>query len=361
MHCATNPAVISLGRCSGDCNRILQIFGDWPNQGWISPPKSRLIEAKLQMPRFGLFTGLLKMSEHTAGSRHVGFIGLGNMGGALAMRLLAPSLTVFDNDPDRTTPFVDGGATAAPDLAMLARRCDVIFACLPTSAVTEAVLFGADGLVDHMRPGQIFVDMTSGDPAISRDQAVRMADRGLTFVDAPVSGGPRGAREGTIAIIVGGSAASFADLQPLLRQISSNIFHAGPVGAGHALKAGNNLLNLICRMASFEVVSLLVNEGVDPARAVDILQKSSGRNYATEITLPDNILSGKMLQGFSMALMQKDAGLALGMAAAHGQAMPLGAEAFAELEAAIATHGAEADMSLVALDFESRTGARIRP
>ena len=273
MHFVTNPAAISLGRCSVDCNRILQIFGDWPNQGWISPPKSRLIEAKLQMPRFGLFTGLLKMSEHTAGFRHVGFIGLGNMGSALAMRLLSPSLTVFDNDPDRTTPFVDGGAIVALDLVMIAHRCDVIFACLPTSAVTEAVLFGADGLVDHMRPGQIFVDMTSGDPAISRDQAVRMTDRGLTFVDAPVSGGPRGAREGTIAIIVGSSAASFADLQPLLGQISNNIFHAGPVGAGHALKAGNNLLNLICRMASFEVLSLLVNEGVDPVRAVDILQK----------------------------------------------------------------------------------------
>jgi 3-hydroxyisobutyrate dehydrogenase len=81
----------------------------------------------------------------------------------------------------------------------------------------------------------------------------------------------------------------------------------GRLGRGHALKAGNNLLNLICRMASFEVVSLLVNAGVDAGRAVDILQKSSGRNYATEITLPDNILSGKMHQGFSMALMKKDA------------------------------------------------------
>ena len=92
------------------------------------------------------------------------------------------------------------------------------------------------------------------------------------------------------------------------------IFLAGPVGTGHALKAGNNLLNLICRLASFEVVSLMVNEGIDPRCAVEILQKSSGRNYATEITLPDNILSGKMRQGFSMALMQKDASLAIDMA-----------------------------------------------
>ena len=114
-------------------------------------------------------------------------------------------------------------------------------------------------------------------------------------------------------------------------------------------------------MASFEVVSLLVNAGVDAGRAVDILQKSSGRNYATEITLPDNILSGKMHQGFSMELMQKDAGLALGMAAAMAQDMPLGASAFDALQDAINTHGDAADMSLVALSYEAKTGARIRP
>jgi len=109
------------------------------------------------------------------------------------------------------------------------------------------------------------------------------------------------------------------------------------------------------------VVSLLVNAGVDPDRAVDILQKSSGRNYATEITLPDNILSGKMHQGFSMELMRKDAGLALGMAAAMAQDMPLGASAFRALQEAIDSHGADADMSLVALFYEAKTGARIRP
>ena len=300
------------------------------------------------------------MTAQDSASRPIGFIGLGNMGGALAMRLVSPSLMVFDADPARVTPFTDGGAVAA-SLDEIAAACEVIFACLPTSAVTEAVLFGAGGLAGKMRAGQIFVDMTSGDPAISRDQAARLALQGIDFVDAPVSGGPRGAREGSIAIIVGGSDGLYQTLLPLLHRISSNIFHAGPVGAGHALKAGNNLLNLICRMASFEVVSLLVNEGVDPQRAVEILQKSSGRNYATEITLPDNILSGKMHQGFSMGLMHKDAGLALGMAVARTQDMPIGQAAFAALQAAVDMHGAEADMSLVALDYEERTGARIRP
>jgi len=291
----------------------------------------------------------------------IGFIGLGNMGAALAMRLLDPSLMVYDPDQTAMTSFVDGGAIAAVDLVAMAKQCDIIFTCLPTSAVCESVLFGDGGMAGHMKAGQIFIDMTSGDPAISRDQAARLKKAGIDFVDAPVSGGPRGAREGVIAIMVGGDAALYAQLLPLFGRISSNIFHAGPVGAGHALKAGNNLLNLICRMASFEVVSLLVNAGVDAGRAVDILQKSSGRNYATEITLPDNILSGKMHQGFSMALMKKDAGLALGMAAAMAQDMPLGTSAFDALQDAINNHGDAADMSLVALSYETKTGARIRP
>ena len=227
--------------------------------------------------------------------------------------------------------------------------------------MTENVLFGPDGLSPHLSSRHIIVDMTSGDPAKSRDHARRLADAGICFADAPVSGGPRGARDGVIAIMVGGSDPLYKILHPVLSAISCNIFHAGDVGAGHALKAGNNLLNLICRMATFEVVSLLVNSGVAPDKAVDILQKSSGRNYATEITLPDNILSGKMHQGFSMALMQKDAGLALAMAAMLQQAMPLGETALNALQTAIDAHGMDADMSLVALSYEDATGARIRP
>jgi len=297
----------------------------------------------------------------TKSSPRLGFIGLGNMGAALAMRLVGQPLSVFDNDPAKCDVFASKGVDVAGSLAELATNSDIIFTCLPTSAITETVLFGPDGLSSHLSSHHIIVDMTSGDPAQSRDQAGRLADADICFADAPVSGGPRGARDGVIAIMVGGADPLYNVLHPVLSVISCNIFHAGDVGAGHALKAGNNLLNLICRMATFEVVSLLVNAGVAPDKAVDILQKSSGRNYATEITLPDNILSGKMHQGFSMALMQKDAGLALAMAANLKQAMPLGDTALNALQTAIDAHGIDADMSLVALSYEDATGARIRP
>ena len=294
-------------------------------------------------------------------SPRLGFVGLGNMGAALAMRLVGQSLSVFDSDPGKCDAFAGDGVEVAGSLAEIANHSDIIFACLPTSAITENVLFGPDGLSPHLSSRHIIVDMTSGDPAKSRDHARRLADANICFADAPVSGGPRGARDGVIAIMVGGSDPLYKILHPVLSVISCNIFHAGDVGAGHALKAGNNLLNLICRLATFEVVSLLVNAGVAPDKAVDILQKSSGRNYATEITLPDNILSGKMHQGFSMALMQKDAGLALALAATLKQAMPLGDTALNALQTAIDAHGIDADMSFVALSYEDATGARIRP
>jgi 3-hydroxyisobutyrate dehydrogenase len=293
---------------------------------------------------------------------NVGFVGIGNMGGPLARRLLGKvSLSVFDRRADRLEAFAAEGGRPASSPRELAAHSDIVLTCLPSSADVRELVFGAGGLAENLPRGALIADMTTGDPGATRAMAQELAPRGIELIDAPVSGGPRGAREGTIAIMVGGSAQQLARVKPVLDHISVNVVHAGAVGAGHAIKAGNNLLNLICRMATFEVVSMLVKDGVDPGRAVDIIQKSSGRNYATEITLPDNILSGTMHQGFTTALMRKDSGVALDIAAAHGLEMPLGALARSLLERTIAEHGADADMSAVALSYERLTGARIRP
>jgi 3-hydroxyisobutyrate dehydrogenase len=295
----------------------------------------------------------------------IGFIGLGNMGGPLAERLIGQvNLAIFDQAPSRVNDFVSKGAIAADSNVKLAMRSDVVLTCLPSSADVGRVIFGADGeagIVAGLKSGATIIDMTTGNPAVTRVMAAELAPRGITLIDAPVSGGPRGAREGTIAIIVGGTVAAFERFSPLLGIISSNVVHAGPVGAGHAVKAGNNLLNLICRLASFEVMSMLVKDGVDPSTANVIIQKSSGRNYATEVTFPDNILSGKMMQGFTTSLMQKDSNLALEMANNLDIEMPFGRLARDTLARVIAEHGLGADMSAVALTYETMTGARIRP
>ncbi len=295
-------------------------------------------------------------------SRRVGFIGIGNMGGPLAERLLGKlDLVVYDHDESRRAAFVDLGAAMAGSPRDLAARTDVILTCLPTSKDVRAVIFGDAGIAEGAMSGTLIADMTTGDPNATRAMAAELVPANIDLIDAPVSGGPRGARDGTIAIMVGGTEEQFARAKAVLDLISVNVVHAGDVGAGHAIKAGNNLLNLICRMATFEVVSLLVKDGVDPVKAVDIIQKSSGRNYATEITLPDNILSGKMVQGFTTGLMSKDAGVALDIAEAHKLDMPIGLLAKTLLQRTIDEFGLDADMSQVALTYEELTGARIRP
>ena len=293
---------------------------------------------------------------------HVGFIGLGNMGAPLARRLCTDhTLWVFDQSQTAVDAFTGADAQVAKSAAELAESVDIVLTCLPTSEDLRSLLFGDQQMASALKAGAMLIDMTTGVPGVTRELAAKLAMDGIDLIDAPVSGGPKGATAGTIAIIVGGSAAQFSRALPVLSAISSNVMHAGDVGAGHAVKAGNNLLNLVCRLATFEVVSLLVRAGVTPENAVAIIQKSSGRNYATEITLPDNILSGTLHQGFTMGLMHKDSSVALQMADDLNVPLPISTTAFANLKQAMNEHGQESDMSAVALTYENDSGARIRP
>ena len=292
----------------------------------------------------------------------IGFIGLGNMGRPLADRLIKNyQLYAFDLDKNNLQYFTNKGAVACSSPSEVASHVNHIFLCLPTSKIVEAVVNGDNGLTVSAKRGAYIIDMTTGEPEITRKISNSLEEKEINFIDAPVSGGPKGAHQGNIAVMVGGTESQFAEIKPIMDDISSNIFYAGKIGSGHSIKAGNNLLNLICRMATFEVISLLVKDGVDPKKAVEIIQKSSGRNYATEITLPDNILSGKMMQGFSTGLMKKDAGVATKIANLNQVEIPLGKLAQELLESTIDQFGDDADMSNVALTYEKLTGAKIRP
>ena len=292
----------------------------------------------------------------------VGFIGLGNMGKPLADRLLINNeLFVYDLDQKKLEYFTNKGAISCSTPSELASTTSIIFLCLPTSTIVDKVINGENGLIKSATKGSYIIDMTTGEPETTRRIAKILKEKEINFIDAPVSGGPKGAHQGNIAIMVGGTERQFAKIKPIMDDISSNIFYAGKIGSGHSIKAGNNLLNLICRMATFEVISLLVKDGVDPKKAVEIIQKSSGRNYATEITLPDNILSGKMVQGFSTGLMKKDAGVATKIADSNNVEIPLGKLSQELLKNTIDEFGENADMSNVALTYEKLTGAKIRP
>lgn len=292
----------------------------------------------------------------------IGFIGLGNMGRPLAERLLKKyQLYVYDLEEENLNFFISHGAIKCLSPSEVASNTDRVFLCLPTSSIVEKVINGDKGILKTAKQNSFIIDMTTGEPDITRELSKKLLLRDINFIDAPVSGGPKGARLGNIAIMIGGTEKQFSVIKPIMDDISSNIFYAGEIGSGHAIKAGNNLLNLICRMATFEVISMLVKDGVDPEKAVNIIQKSSGRNYATEITLPDNILSGKMFQGFSTGLMKKDSGVALQIANSNKIDMPLGKLAQNLLNETIEEFGIDADMSKVAISYESKTGVKIRP
>ncbi len=291
----------------------------------------------------------------------ISFVGVGNMGGPLCERLLKKyKISVFDLNKTNLKKMGNLGANISDSLKKVSDN-QIIFLCLPSSQDVEKIVLGDNSLSQFLKPHSFIIDMTTGEPSVSRRIKKELSKSLIHFIDAPVSGGPKGAKEGTIAIMAGCEKKEFELVKPYLDAISLNVFHAGKVGDGHSIKAGNNLLNLICRMATFEVISLLTKDGVNTKNAIEIIQKSSGRNYATEITLPDNILSGKMHQGFTAALMNKDASIALKNGLNLNVDLPLGLLSKKLLQETIKSFGSETDMSNVALTYEEKFNIRLRP
>jgi 3-hydroxyisobutyrate dehydrogenase len=246
------------------------------------------------------------------------------MGGALAERLqLTHSLVVHDRSEAAVGRLTANGATAASSLSDVAEHCDTIFLCLPTSDHVRSVLFGDEGLASSLKPGTIVIDQTTGDPNATREMAETLKGQGVDLVDAPVSGGAQGARAGTIAIMVGATDEQYGRIQPILEAISPNLFHAGDVGNGHVVKLVNNLLSHTQRLLSFEAISLAAKNGVEPKRALEILQAGGGRNAFLEKRMP-HIVAGNLDCGFTLGLAHKDVRLATQLGTDSGVPMLFG-------------------------------------
>lgn len=290
----------------------------------------------------------------------VGYVGLGMMGGAIArrMRVNKLALRVFDLAPERVSALAEAGGVPAQNLRALASASDMICLCLPTSVEVRAAIFGEDGLAAGLKPGSLVVDMTTGDPLATKAMAKELAAKGVEMIDAPVSGGPTGAAAGTLAIMVGGTAAQFAKVKPVFEKVSPNVFHVGDLGAGQTTKLVNNLLAAGCRAMTFEVMTLAVKNGLDPKICAEVLQKSSGRNATTEQTL-QRLIAGDFPNTFSIGLMHKDVRLANQLAQDTGVPMLLG-RLVQELHLhALNVHGASADSNMLIRDFEAYSGTRI--
>jgi 3-hydroxyisobutyrate dehydrogenase len=261
----------------------------------------------------------------------IAFIGLGNMGAPMARNLLKAghAVTVHDLVPAAVQALASEGARPAADAAGAVSGAEVVITMLPASVHVER-LYLADDLLAHIDPSALVIECSTIAPESARKVALAAQARGIAMVDAPVSGGTAGAEAGTLTFIVGGEAAALQRARPILEKMGRNIFHAGPAGAGQVAKICNNMLLGVLMAGTAEALALGVANGLDPKVLSDIIARSSGRSWATELYNPwpgvmeQAPASKNYAGGFGSDLMLKDLGLAMEAALATRATVPLG-------------------------------------
>lgn len=239
-----------------------------------------------------------------SGSR-IGFIGLGNMGGRMTRRIVAGGMPVLGYDKDEGAAARFGAAPAASAVAVV-EQTDIILLSLPDSNVIEKVVEGEGGLLAHIRAGQIVADMSTASAASTRRLAGLFAEKGAFYVDAGISGGAAAAEKGTLTLMVGGEAGAIARLEPVFSLFATKVIVMGESGAGHTAKLLNNFLNAVSLAATAEVMVAGKKAGLDLHRLLEVLNASSGINFATLNRFP-KIVDGDYLEGgLTSKLMTKD-------------------------------------------------------
>jgi len=259
----------------------------------------------------------------------IGFIGVGTMGLPMAANLVKKGFTVtaFDMNPAAVKAAAEVGAAAAASAAEAVAGADLVITMLPSSPHVESAFTGDGGVLMAARKGTLLVDMSTIDPAVTRRLAAAAAERGLRFVDAPVSGGVPRATDGTLAIMVGGAPADFEAARPALAAMGANVIHVGEVGSGEVAKLCNNLIAGVAAVAVSEAFRIAEGFGVDPKVITEVISKSSGNTWVMEHMHPvpglvaRSASTNEYRPGFMTDLMCKDVGLAVD--AARGLRIPL--------------------------------------
>lgn len=262
------------------------------------------------------------------GLQQIGFCGLGMMGTPMTECLARAGfqLCLGDADRDRRETLM-ARLNAGPLDAAHAASLDVLITMLPNSDIVERVLLGggADGLAARLPKGAVVIDMSSSEPARSRRLGALLAEMGLDYLDAPVSGGVKKAVTGELAILVGGDAAVLEHCRPLLAAMGKNLLHIGAAGSGHAAKALNNAVSAAGLVATVEALHVAERFGIDPAVMTDVLNASTGRSNTSENKVKQFMLSGAYNSGFALQLMNKDLRIGQALARELGYPMRLGA------------------------------------
>ena len=287
----------------------------------------------------------------------VGFVGLGRMGIHMAARLHDAGFRIvgYDVDPSARAAYErqSGGATveSLPDVS---RGAAAVILMLPTSAVVFQVVVDG-GLLQAMPEDSLLLDMGSSQPEVTQQLARTAEGRGVRLMDAPVSGGVKGAREGTLTIMVGGPEEWLHECGQVLDVLGRKILPVGPVGAGHALKALNNLLSAAHMLATSEAITVGTRFGLDPQTMLDVINGSSGKSWSTEMKFPTYVLNRTFASGFPLALLVKDARIAVELARSTGVPTPHAEATLARWEQAAQELPPTADHTEIARWVEERS------
>ena len=259
----------------------------------------------------------------------IGFIGLGNMGKGMASNLVRKGETVVVHDVNDAPvrALKDLGATVAASAAEIAKACDVIFTMLPTTAVVEEVLSGADGVIAHAHKGVIVVDMSTIDPLVTDRLAAAAAARGIAFADAPVGRLASHAERGESLFMVGATEDTFARIRPLLDKMGTTVHHCGGPGTGMRTKLVNNYLAIVSCAFNAEAIALSQRFGLDLAKTLDVIHGTTATNGQLKIAWPAKVLKGDTAPGFTIDLAHKDLTLIVEAANAVKVPVPIAAVA----------------------------------
>ena len=299
---------------------------------------------------------------------NIGFIGLGNMGGGMAANVLRAGhdLTVHDLRREAATPLLESGAAWADTPAELAAACDIVLTSLPGPREVEAIALGESGILEGMgegmgengMEGKVYIDLSTSSPTLIRSIAEDFAAKGISVLDAPVSGGPVGARTGRLAVMVGGDRAVYDRVKPALDAIGDKVSYIGPIGSGSIAKLMHNCIGYGLQTIVAECLTLGVKAGVDPEPLFEAISNGSvGRGSSFANTYPNTFLAGNFdPPSFALRLAHKDVSLALELAREYGVPMSVGNIAHQELTAALNRGWADLDSRVAMRLQEERAG-----
>lgn len=292
----------------------------------------------------------------------VGYIGLGLMGKSMARNILKAGfpLTVFNRTISKAEELRAEGATVASSAAELASQVDVVFTNVSDSKDVLEVVFGPRGVADGIRPGSVFVDNSTIKPSVSREIAERLAEKGVACLDAPVSGGDIGARNGTLTIMVGGEAEVLEKVRSILEAMGKSITLIGGTGAGQVCKAANQIMTAAQMVAMGELLVLSQKCGVDPEKVIGAIKGGAAQCWTLDVK-PPRLFAGNRNPGFKAALQSKDLTIAMDIANEAGVPLPATAVNAQLFKAMTQTGRGDQDNSAVLGVLEDMANTKVGP